>query len=127
RKLDEAFLAIFGPAAGGRRVRARLEHDAEVPPGAATRPWPLRFTDVDPLRHANNAIYLAMVEEVLAGRDDLRSPRRVEVEFREGIEPGAQVVLASAERGDGSLALWVVDDRDDRLYATATVAPLDVS
>lgn len=125
RKLDDEFLAVYAAAAQGRTVRARLRHDGTVPAAARRSAWPLRFTDFDPLRHANNAIYLAMVEEALAGRDEPRTPRRIEVEFRTGIERDADVVVAAQDRPDGSLALWVLDGRDDGVFATATVSPLD--
>ena len=61
------FHAIYGEAAAGRMVSARLQHESEVPADAVRLPWALRFTDFDLLGHVNNAATWAMVEEV-AGR-----------------------------------------------------------
>jgi acyl-ACP thioesterase len=123
RKLGDDFAVHYAAAAGGRKVSARLHHDPTVPADAARRPWPLRFTDFDPLRHANNAIALAIVEDELARRPGPRTPRRVEVEYRAGIEADAELAVASLHRPDGSLALWVLDERDATRYATAVVTP----
>ncbi|MDZ7734433.1 MAG: thioesterase [Acidimicrobiia bacterium] len=123
RPLGDEFFACYGEAARERRVRARLRHDPTVPADAAIRPWSLRFTDFDPLRHVNNAACLSMVEEELAGRRDLRPPFRVEVEYRVGIVPGTEVDVA-VTTGDGPLALWVVDRADGTVFATAAVSPV---
>jgi acyl-ACP thioesterase len=125
RKLGDDFLARYGEAAAGRKVSARLRHDGDVPADAEVRPWPTRFADFDLLRHVNNAVYLAAVEEALARRRDLRTPMRVEVEYRAAIEPGDEVALATVDRPDGRLALWVTDPVADTVYATAEVRRLD--
>lgn len=124
RRLTEDFFAHFGEAAGGRRVSARLSHEATVPAEAVRRAWPLRFVDFDPLRHVNNAVYLAAVEEALAGRPDLASPLRVEIEYRAAIERDADPIVASHQRSDGGLALWLVDGVTDVVYATARASRL---
>jgi acyl-ACP thioesterase len=62
RALDDEFHRIYGDAAGGRRVSARLSL-----PGLATdalsRPWPIRVVDLDVLGHVNNAAQWAILEE----------------------------------------------------------------
>lgn len=74
-RLPEAFMQIYGEAAGGRRVSSRLWLDAPGDDGdGADSPadryqrviWPTRATDYDVMRHLNNAAYWAAVEEVLA-------------------------------------------------------------
>ena len=127
--LPADFHALYGEAAGGRVVSARLQHPSEVPAEAVRRPWALRFTDFDLLGHVNNAATWAMVEEVLVDRRRLRPPFRAELEYRLPIERGDQVELATLDRPDGSLALWITEpepagDDPPRLYATATVASL---
>ncbi len=68
RPLPAGFDAIYGPSARGRRVKARLRHPAEPPPGAAARPWWFRGADLDPAGHVNNAVYWeALEEELVAG------------------------------------------------------------
>jgi acyl-ACP thioesterase len=124
RPLPDEFFALYGPPAADRRVSARLQHDPAVADGARCRPWALRFADFDPLRHVNNAVYLAMVEEALARRRDLRAPLRVEVEYRAGIDPQAQIEVAHVDLDDGSLALWVVDSASGDVSATATARAL---
>ena len=59
----------------------------------------LRRTDVDRLRHVNNAAYWAPVEEHLADR--LRAPHRATLEYRRPVDLGDLVELR--RHGDG---LW---------------------
>jgi acyl-ACP thioesterase len=108
RRVPEGFAAIYGEAAGGRTVTARLEHP-DPPPGAESVPWALRFTDFDVLSHVNNAAYWEAVEEVLAARRELRAPLRAEVEHRTAIERGAQVELVVDDHPD-ELAAWLLAD-----------------
>lgn len=109
--LADAFDEVYGPAAGGRRVTARLQHDTAVPDDVSRSPWSLRFVDFDVLGHVNNAGAWAIVEEVLALVDDGPSwPRRVEVEFREPILRGDEVVVCHrpSDGPDGEVRMWVV-------------------
>ncbi len=104
RPLPEAFLRLYGEAAGGRKVGVRLTHP-DPPPGAAPRRWPLRLLDVDVLGHVNNAAYWTPVDEELARRRDLRAPLVAEAEYRAPVEPGDEVDL-HVEDGPASVALW---------------------
>jgi acyl-ACP thioesterase len=127
--LPADFHACYDEAAQGRRVSARLQHDPAVPEGAEVMAWSLRFADFDLLGHVNNAATWAMVEEVLAGRPDLRPPVRAELEYRLAIERGDRVELAFVDQPDGSIVMWVRDVAPAsgvtaRLFATATVSPL---
>jgi len=118
--LPPAFHDLFSPSAGGRTVRARLEH-AEAPSSVSRQHgFPLRFTDFDVLGHVNNAVYWETVEEELAHRRELRAPLRAELEHRAPIEPGADVEVL-AEEVTGRAALWLRERDGDRLYATAVV------
>jgi acyl-ACP thioesterase len=107
RRLPPQFLELYGEAAAGRTMRARLVHP-DPPEGVAGRPWPLRVTDFDVLGHVNNAAYWEVVEEELSRRRDLRAPLRAEVEHRAAIEPDQLVEVVSADADDGSLSLWVI-------------------
>jgi acyl-ACP thioesterase len=121
KPLTPQFFDLFGEAAGGRTVRARLTHDD--PPRAllATAAlWPLRFSDFDVLGHVNNAAYWEIVEEHLARRRDLRAPLRAELEFRTAIEVG-QAVHVAVEDADGSLRGWLVTERGTSTTLVVTV------
>jgi acyl-ACP thioesterase len=103
--LTARFHELYGPAAGGRTVRARLTH-GDPPAGVDQRQWSLRFTDFDVMGHMNNAAYWAVVEEELARRRDLRCPLRAEMEFRAAVEQGDEVHLVDDD-AEGHLWLWL--------------------
>ena len=118
--LGPQFQEIYGAAAGGRVVSARLELP-RPPAGLPAAPWPLRAADFDPARHVNNAIHWAAAEDALAGRDWL--PDTAVMEYHHAIEPGAVPALAvSADRG--AVGLWLLDDTGQRL-ASARLRRLD--
>jgi acyl-ACP thioesterase len=95
---EENFDAFYLEATAGREVTARLRHP-DLPPVADSRDlWHPRFVDFDVLGHVNNAVYLAMVEEVL----DVAAGDTIEVEFRGGVDRGQAVELV---RAGGSL--WI--------------------
>ncbi|MEY2460039.1 MAG: hypothetical protein QOG30_1869, partial [Acidimicrobiaceae bacterium] len=100
KRLPADFDRLYGEAAAGREVSARLGHD-DPPVSAGPVPWPARFSDFDVLGHVNNAVYWAVVEEHL----DLKAPVTVVLEYRGGIDRGqsAGVVV------DGD-SLWIVAD-----------------
>jgi acyl-ACP thioesterase len=125
--LPDDFHEIYGEAAAGRVVSARLQHPGEVPDGAVRRPWALRFTDFDLLGHVNNAATWAMVEEELVDRRHLRPPYRAELEYRLPIEREDLVELATLDHPDGSLSIWMTSPNGDRMFATATVSLLDAA
>jgi acyl-ACP thioesterase len=113
--LPARFHEVYGEAAAGRTVSARLLHD-DVPAerGTATlssRPWTVRAVDLDVLGHVNNAAYWAVVEELLADRPPLRdAPVRAEVEFRVPVEPGSVVEVVADDRSPADLAAWLVGE-----------------
>lgn len=121
--LDDRFREVYGPAASGREVTARLDHDAEPGPDARRNPWATRATDLDPLGHVNNAVSWAMVEQALADRPDLARSMRGELEYRAPVEGDDEVQLAVVDR-DGGFDLWVVDTAGQRPLLTSRVRPL---
>jgi acyl-ACP thioesterase len=106
--LPPEFFTLYGEAAAGRTIRARLTHP-DAPDDAEIRPWPLRYVDYDVLGHMNNAAYWAVVEEELARRRELRAPLRAEVEFRNAVERGHHVGVITEAIDDG-VAIWLVGD-----------------
>jgi acyl-ACP thioesterase len=116
--LPADFVAVYGDAAGGRSVSARLRHRAGPGPDAAARPWPVRSADLDVLGHVNNAATWQAVEDELWRRGLV--PARAELEYREALDPGDDVVLRS-EAGEGGLRLWLTVG--DEVRASATVLP----
>jgi acyl-ACP thioesterase len=114
--LPAGFDAIYGPSAMGRRVRARLRHPPEPPPGAPARQWRFRGADLDLAGHVNNAVYWATLEEELVA-DEPRAGLAAEIEHRAPADAGEATVL-----GDGGMR-WIAD-RDGAIVATLTAAPL---
>jgi acyl-ACP thioesterase len=94
-------IAVYGQAAAGRRVTARLRH----PPPAASReqaPWRFRAAECDLAGHINNAAYWQpLEEELLQGADPERID--VEIEYRSPSQPGEKLVLREGNRR------WIVD------------------
>jgi acyl-ACP thioesterase len=137
-RLPEAFLEIYGEAAGGRKVTA--SHWLGPPAGWRNGPvpgtddgpvervkWPLRAVDYDVMRHVNNAAYWSAVEEMLAARPGEGPhprpghPVRAVLEYGPGIAPGSDVELV-VDRTDGRLDVWFAVGRS--IAATAHLRPL---
>jgi acyl-ACP thioesterase len=110
--LDETEFEIYGSAAAGRRVTARLRHPA---PDAieASAEWLFRATELDIADHVNNAAYWQPLEEELLGGSE---PETVdaEIEFRNPAQAGTKRVLRSGARR------WIVD-RDGQVHASAVL------
>lgn len=105
--LGAEFHRLYGRAAAGRAVSARLSHPG--PPAAqASRPWPLRASDFDTAGHVNNAIHWAVAEDILAGLDWL--PATAELEYRHPIRPGTepQLVTSVTSQPPGQLRCWLL-------------------
>ncbi len=101
-------IALYGDAAAGRRVNARLRHPA---PGECALPAPERWrfheVDCDIARHINNAAYfLPFEEELLLGGLD-PAHLEVEIEYRAAAQPGEMEILRDGEmrwiRGPGGV------------------------
>ncbi len=94
---------VYTEATGGRRVSTKLE--LPDPPAAAARSaWPLRVTDVDLHGHVNNAVYWQAVEHVLASTGiDPRQPLVAELDYRDQVDLGDELELATATDGQSVL------------------------
>ena len=148
-ELTEQFLAIYGEAAQGRTVSARLINpklgaagsapgDAATPAeaGRGSWPWPLRAVDFDTLGHVNNAAYWAVAEESLEaaplagdsssgvdGADDgsVSGPLVARAEYGTGLDPADRVTVHEAEVGSARV-LWLVTT-DGATAATISLDP----
>jgi acyl-ACP thioesterase len=116
--LPAAFVDAYGAAAGDRTVTARLRHRGTPGPGATARPWALRSADLDVLEHVNNAATWQAVEDELWRRRVV--PARAELEYRDALDPGDEVVLRSEGDVDG-LQVWLTVG--DEVRASAVVVP----
>jgi len=114
--LPDAFVAAYGQAAGGRTVSARLRHRGGPASDADGRPWPVRSADLDVLEHVNNAATWQAVEDVLWRRGVV--PARAELEYRDALDPGDEVVLRSHALG-AELRVWLTVR--DEVRASAVV------
>jgi acyl-ACP thioesterase len=104
---------VYGGAAGGRRVSARLRHP---PPNgaAAVSGWTFRATELDIAGHINNAAYWGpLEEELLKGHEP--GAIDVEIEFRTPSQPGEKRVLRDGERR------WIVGP-DSETHASVLFA-----
>lgn len=123
RTLSDRFLEIYGEAAAGRKVSARLAHGV-APVDAGRRVWPLRRVDFDVFNHVNNAAYWATVEELLpAWPGDWSAGTRCTVEYREGVSPGDSVVVAELV-SDQMVELWWLTAAK-QAAASARLTPLE--
>lgn len=109
--LSEQFIELYGPAAQGRTVSARLVHPKQPADDARPWTWPLRAVDVDTLGHVNNAAYWAVLEEALDGAEPT-PPYEVCVEYRAGLEPDDRVTVSGTEV-DGMRLWWLVTGNGD--------------
>src|SRR5262245_2086111 len=114
-RLGEWFLEHYGKAAAGRTVSGRL-HLPPPPAGAHARPWPIRASDFDLLRHVNNAAYWYAVEDEMARLVPGRVPSRAALEHRVAIEPADQVEVRSTVDGD-TLTVWLLAGGEPRSAA----------
>jgi acyl-ACP thioesterase len=92
-------IAVYGEAAAGRKVSARLKHPAP-PEGAAATAWSFRASECDVANHVNNAAYWVPFEEELLASNGSVGPERldVELEYRIPAQPGGKRILASGDR-----------------------------
>jgi acyl-ACP thioesterase len=119
-RLGEDFFTLYGEAAQGRRVDARLPAEPAVPEDAARQPWPWRRADLDILGHVNNAAYGAALEEALAGWGGPLSSFTAEVEYRDPAQSGEPGELVHCPAGD-ALRVWIRSD--GRTCCTARIRP----
>ena len=100
--LSEQELAVYGSAAAGRKVSARLRHPAPPSDQGGGVPWTFRLTECDIADHVNNAAYWGpLEEELLAGPDP--DQLDAELEYRTPSQAGAKRVLSDGDRR------WILD------------------
>ncbi len=116
--LGERFTELYGATANERRVSPRLQLP-DAPPSAERRPWPIRVVDLDPLRHVNNAVHWAIVEESLPPRS---RRGRAEIEYLRPIDAGTTVALATVDDGE-TRSSWLIDG--DRVLTAARWVPAE--
>ena len=118
RPLPEGFEAVYGAAAAGRRVRARLRHPPTPPGGARCRPWQFRAADLDLAGHVNNSVSWQVLEEDLVGADPVAGVD-AEIEHRAAGEAGDAVIVSGDDgmrwisSGDEVLATVRLSDAGD--------------
>lgn len=129
--LTEQFLDLYGKAADDRTISAKLtnpkladrDHDRLV-----VQAWQLRAADYDVYDHVNNAAYWAVVEQL--ADPDLRAPRRITMEYGQGVGPGASVDIACETDGHGCHLWWLPSSDGSQpagpALATASIGPLPV-
>jgi acyl-ACP thioesterase len=107
RPFDDLELAIYGEAAGGRQVSARLRHPRPANTGDG-QSWRFRATDCDIAGHVNNAAYWQPLEEHLLASAE---PERldVELEYRAPTGPGEKEVLRDGNRW------WILEPSGETL------------
>ncbi len=94
RRLSDQFVELYGDAAEGRTIGARLGHPR--PDDAAERePWPVRRADCDTVGHVNNAAYWTAAEEFWAAGG--RAGWRYLTEYGGGIPLGATAQLVRSD------------------------------
>jgi acyl-ACP thioesterase len=120
KHLPQQFHDLFGEAAGGRVVSARLHHH-DPPAEAGSEPWSTRSVDFDVHAHMNNAVYWAALEHFLPS-DTRLLPVRAELEFRHQVTPDDSVTLRSLV-GDGTVDVWLTG-AEGAVHASGALRPL---
>ena len=116
RRLPEEFHDVWGMAAAGRKVSARLVLPADPGPSAAPVGWSMRACDLDVMSHMNNAAHWAAVVEAADRLGLTLAGYRAELEHISPIGPHGDLRLW-AESADGGADVWLTVDG-----ATATAA-----
>ncbi len=107
RALDDEFHQIYGDAAGGRRVSARLSLPGPATDGITSRPWPIRTVDLDVLGHVNNAAQWAILEESLAGGPSDRHGI-AEIEHLAPVDVADSPATLQLAASDATASAWLV-------------------
>ncbi|MEM9565849.1 MAG: acyl-ACP thioesterase domain-containing protein [Actinomycetota bacterium] len=122
-RLTDQFIELYGEAAAGRRVSARLVNPTLSPPEArsAPRSWQVRSADHDVYRHVNNAAYWAVVEEWGGAWS---GPRRIRLEYGAGISGVDRIDVVTEARADGCALWWLPPPSDDGTGESGVDEPL---
>jgi acyl-ACP thioesterase len=111
RRLRPSFYDVYGEAAQGRKVSGRVSGPARAG-DAVSRPWPLRFADLDMVGHVNNAAAWSALAEVA------RAPVTWATMTHHGSLEGGDAVTLAASGG----RLWLSVDGDVRVAGEFEVA-----
>lgn len=121
-------LPEFAPVFGAPDAPLALARVAlDVPPAGATSvSLAVRPQELDPMDHANNAVYADWVEERIlgeGGRDEVRAlPRTLRLEYARPAEAGATVDISAWREPDGGWACRVADPAGPDLLRARLVA-----
>ena len=100
-RLTDQFRAIYGEAAGDRRISARQLNPGPPPPDRwdEVKQWQVRLADLDVYGHVNNAAYWAAVEQ---WAEPWAGPRRARMEYGGGVS-GVDEIDILVDRTDRSV------------------------
>jgi acyl-ACP thioesterase len=112
--LGDDFLAIYGRAAGGRRVSTRLSLPGPDPDALAAT-WPVRRVDLDVFGHVNNAVAWAILHE--AGDVLVGGSGTGELEHLAPAGPDDSPLTMRSSCGDTSVTSWLVAGHTVRVAA----------
>ena len=109
RRLPEEFHEVWGRAAAGRRVSARLILPTEPGADASQITWSMRACDLDVMGHMNNAAHWAAVVEAADRLGVALSTFRAELEHIAPVEPHGDLRLWAQRAGEGA-DIWLTVD-----------------
>lgn len=112
--VTEAERRVYGAAAGGRKVIARLRHSRPEQIESESA-WNFRRTDADIADHINNAAYWEPLEDELLSSTAELTQIDAELEFRAPAQPGTKRILASGARR------WITEPGSDEVYASTVL------
>jgi acyl-ACP thioesterase len=96
-RIPTVFTEMFGGA--GEDISIGRVTLPDTPPTGSHRPLAVRPADLDPMAHANNAVYLDWIEEAIAaaggGSAIAAAPRRYRLEYALAAEPDARLDAAA--------------------------------
>jgi acyl-ACP thioesterase len=109
--VTEAERDVYGAAAGGRKVLARLRHPRPHQIESESE-WNFRRTDADIADHINNAAYWEPLEDELLSTTQELTQIDAELEFRVPAQPGIKRIVVSGARR------WITEPDSDEVYAS---------
>jgi acyl-ACP thioesterase len=113
-------LELYGAAAAGRRVTARLRHPGPPASPARTRPWTFRTTELDIAGHVNNAAYWTPLEAELQPAEPVAID--AEVEFRTPGQPGQKRIVGDAAELSPGARRWVAEEAGETIASILVAA-----
>lgn len=122
--LTDQFIELYGEAANGRTVSARLGNPKLVdvdPAQLSLQTWHLRTVDYDVYDHVNNAAYWALIEQW--GAPPV-GPRRIRLEYGQGLAPADTVSVGLAADEQGQHLWWLSADEQPSALACASISSL---